>query len=372
MLFWHLCFLCLLRPWSLCGPGAVRAQSDLDAFMEKVLARRDDNWKKLQQYVLEEKEAFDLTGPGRFPLWGMRRDYTWFIRDGIFVRSPVSADGVKLSEADRRKAEEQWLRRQKNREERAKRNAAREAKGLPPEREERQVTVGPTGVTSSSSDDQDTGVPITNTEDMLKQVREPQFVSSAYFLKFKFETGHYALAGRESIGDVQALKIEYYPEAGLFKDGRSKPDRKVKDDDDKIEEKMNKVSMVTLWVDPKTYQILQYTFDDIDMDFLPGPRARAGRRPQGDHENGAAVPERLAAEEHRDEFRHDAGGRRRRCDLSRRVPELQGSRRHLQDQMRTCRSTVVRRRFYVRSTIVVLALGFASFAHAQTSPGYRR
>ena len=26
-------------------------QSDLDAFMEKVMARRDDNWKKLQQYV---------------------------------------------------------------------------------------------------------------------------------------------------------------------------------------------------------------------------------------------------------------------------------------------------------------------------------
>ena len=70
------------------------AQSDLDAFMEKVLARRDDNWKKLQQYVLEEKEAFDLTGPGRFPLWGMRREYTWFIRDGIFVRSPTRADGV--------------------------------------------------------------------------------------------------------------------------------------------------------------------------------------------------------------------------------------------------------------------------------------
>ncbi len=68
----------------------------------------------------------------------MRREYTWFIRDGIFVRSPVSADGVKLSEADRRKAEEQWLRRQKNREEREKRNAEREAKGLPPEREDAQ------------------------------------------------------------------------------------------------------------------------------------------------------------------------------------------------------------------------------------------
>ena len=97
------------------------SQSDLDAFMEKVLARRDDNWKKLQQYVLEEKEAFDLTGPGRFPLWGMRREYTWFIRDGIFVRSPLTADGVKLSESDRRKAETDWLRRQKNREENDKR-----------------------------------------------------------------------------------------------------------------------------------------------------------------------------------------------------------------------------------------------------------
>jgi len=251
-------------------PASLSAQSDLDAFMEKVLARRDDNWKKLQQYVLEEKEAFDLTGPGRFPLWGMRREYNWFIRDGIFVRSPTSADGVKLSEADRKKAEEQWLRRQKNREAREKRNAERVAKGLPPERESREVAITPTGVQTSTSDDKDTGTPITNTEDMLKQVREPQFVSSAYFLKFKFETGHYALAGREKIGDIQALKIEYYPKEGLFKDDKNRPDKKDKDEDEKIEEKMNKASMVTLWVDPKTYQILQYTFKDLDWDFFPG------------------------------------------------------------------------------------------------------
>jgi hypothetical protein len=251
-------------------PADLTAQSDLDAFMEKVLARRDDNWKKLQQYVLEEKEAFDLTGPGRFPLWGMRREYNWFIRDGIFVRSPVTADGVRLSEADRRKAEEQWLRRQKNREEREKRNAEREKKGLPPEGESREVTIGPGGVTTSSSDDRQNSAPITNTEDMLKQVREPQFVSSAYFLKFKFETGHYALAGREKIGDIETLKIEYYPEAGLFKDGRSKPDKRVKEDDDKIEDKMNKASMVTLWVEPKTHQIVQYNFENMDWDFFPG------------------------------------------------------------------------------------------------------
>lgn len=261
-----LCLGCLVTGF----PARVSAQSDLDAFMEKVLARRDDNWKKLQQYVLEEKEAFDLTGPGRFPLWGMRREYSWFIRDGIFVRSPVTADGVKLSDADRRKAEDEWLRRQRSREANEKRRAERRANGEQVEPRTTSIAITPAGVDVSTSDDKDSGAPITNTEDLLKQVREPQFVSSAYFLKFRFEKGHYALAGREKVGAIDALKIEYYPEAGLFKDGKTKPDKKVRDEDDRIEEKMNKVSMVTLWVDPKTYQILRYTFDDIDMDFFPG------------------------------------------------------------------------------------------------------
>ena len=30
------------------------AQSDLDALMRDVLTKRDENWKKLQQYVLDE------------------------------------------------------------------------------------------------------------------------------------------------------------------------------------------------------------------------------------------------------------------------------------------------------------------------------
>jgi hypothetical protein len=248
----------------------VKAQSDLDAFMEKVLARRDDNWKKLQQYVLEERETFDLTGPGGLPLWGMRREYTWFIRDGIFIRSPLTADGVKLSEENRRKAEEQWLRRQKNREENERRRAERRARGEEPGGPDRTVTIAPGGVEVKSSDDQPSPVPITNTDDMLKQVREPQFVSSAYFLKFKFESGQYALAGREKVNAIDALKIEYYPRAGLFKEGRSRPNKEVRRREDDIEDKMNKASMVTLWIDPKTHQILQYVFDDIDWDFFPG------------------------------------------------------------------------------------------------------
>lgn len=251
-------------------PSRVTAQSDLDAFMERVLARRDDNWKKLQQYVLEEKEAFDLTGPGGLPLWGMRREYSWFIRNGIFVRSPVKANGVALSDADRRKAEDEWLRREVRREERRKRRADRDQQGLPAEPENRAVVISPTGVQVVE------GTPTTaadlpsNVDDLLKQGGDPQFVSSSYFLKFRFEKGRYALAGREKVDGQDALKIEYYPGTGLFNEGRSRPNRKVRDREDEIEEKMNKVSLVTLWIDQKTHQILQYTFDDIDMDFFPG------------------------------------------------------------------------------------------------------
>ncbi len=251
-------------------PSRVTAQSDLDAFMERVLARRDDNWKKLQQYVLEEKEAFDLTGTGGLPLWGMRREYAWFIRNGIFVRSPVKANGVALSEADRRKAEDEWLRRELSREERRQRRADREKQGLPSEPDHRAVVISPTGVQVVDGSSTTAADLPSNVDDLLKQGGDPQFVSSSYFLKFRFEKGRYALAGREQVDGQDALKIEYYPGTGLFNEGRSRPNRKVRDKEDEIEEKMNKVSLVTLWVDQRTHQILQYTFDDIDMDFFPG------------------------------------------------------------------------------------------------------
>ena len=45
------------------------AQSDLDEFMSEVLAKRDENWKKLQQYVLDEHEKIDMLGPTGVPIW---------------------------------------------------------------------------------------------------------------------------------------------------------------------------------------------------------------------------------------------------------------------------------------------------------------
>ena len=246
-------------------------QSDLDAFMSQVLARRDENWKKLQQYVLDEQETFQLTGPDGAKLWGFRREYAWFPREGFFIRSPVRSDGVTIGEAERRRAENEWLRREQQREKRrAERNAAR---GEPAP----STTVDPTTPAS--------------VEDAIRQSIEPQFISSAYFLRFRFEQGTYALAGREELLGRKVLRIEYYP-TRLYRDGDRDGDRDssaAQTDDDRqrrrrerqqsdkerateqrIERQMNKVALVTLWVEPTAHQILQYEFKNIDLDFLPG------------------------------------------------------------------------------------------------------
>jgi hypothetical protein len=237
-------------------PARQAPGTDLDQLMERVLARRDENWKKLQQYVLDERETFDLAGPGGARLYGFRRDYTWFLREGVFIRSPLRADGVTLSEAQRRKAEADWLRREKRRDERRRADDTRTAEEGP--------AVTPVA-------EPDPAAPVRPPSDAAISATsiEPAFVSWAYFLRFKFEPNHYALVGREQLDGRPVLKIEYYPTA-LFTEGRTRPNRRARDRDANIEEKMNKVSMVTLWVDRDRHQILQYTFDDIDMDFLPG------------------------------------------------------------------------------------------------------
>src|SRR6185503_19673484 len=140
---------CLVVALSLCGAVLVSAAppTDLDAFMKEVLARRDDNWRKLQQYVLDEREQIDLRGPSRTPVWGERREYTWYIRDGFFVRSPVSFNGAEIGESERRKYEQDYLRRAEQRERRG---------GQP--------------IPSEMPRDLD---------GIIQQTRQPQFISSA-------------------------------------------------------------------------------------------------------------------------------------------------------------------------------------------------
>jgi hypothetical protein len=262
--------------------------TDLDQLMARVLARRDENWKKLQQYVLDERESFTLTGPGGARLFGFRRDYTWFLREGVFIRSPLRADGVTLTEAERRQAEADWLRRERRRSERRQARAAADS-SVPPASpsdpsapESSAPPSNPSAPSAAPSEPSAPSAPSGAPSDASVSAAapadrsvssaallEPAFVSYAYFLRFKFEPSHYALVGREQLDGRSVLRIEYYPTA-LFTEGRTRPNRRVRDRDAEIEEKMNKVSLVTLWVDPERHQILQYTFDDIDMDFLPG------------------------------------------------------------------------------------------------------
>lgn len=227
--------------------------TDLDAFMSRVLARRDENWKKLQQYVLEERERFALVGPDQRRLYGFQRDYTWFIRQGFFVRSPLRADGVQIGEAERKRYEARWVADEKKRE-------ARRVKRDP------DVQTQDSNAVAAGSPAPDSAAAM---EDVVRQGVEPQFVQAAYFLKFKFEPGRYGLVGRETFDGIDALRIEYYPER-LFREGRTRPNKELRERDQQIEEKMNKASLVTLWVTPATHQIIKYTFDNVDWDFLPG------------------------------------------------------------------------------------------------------
>jgi hypothetical protein len=107
------------------------------------------------------------------------------------------------------------------------------------------------------------------TEASIREALEPGFISAAYFLRFKFDPGHYALAGREKLEGRDVLRIEYYP-TRLFSEGRTRPNKEVRKRDDQIEEKMNKVALVTLWVDQAEHQIIKYDFHNLPLDFMPG------------------------------------------------------------------------------------------------------
>ena len=227
------------------------AQTDLDAFMKEVLARRDDNWKKLQQYILDEREQIELRGPSRQPMWGEDREYTWYIRDGYFVRSPVKFNGVTIGEDDRRKYETEFLERQKRRE---KRQQQREREGAG------DITPQPPSADPPTVDG------------LILQTRQPEFISSAYFLRFRFEEGKYALVGREKLGGRDVLRIEYYP-SRLYSDDQRRREARSHDQKDpwdaEMQRLLNKVALVTLWVEPTAHQIVKYTFDNVGFDFLP-------------------------------------------------------------------------------------------------------
>jgi hypothetical protein len=231
--------LCLLVLWTL--PGSVPAGAqDLDALMRKVLAGRDENWKKLQQYVLDEREQIEIRGLGNLPIWGETREFTWYLNDGFFVRSPLKINGVQVGESDRRQYEADYLKRVRAREQRS------------------------------------AGAPPPDVPSLIQQTRQPQFVDTAYFLRFRFEESQYAFVGRETFDGREVLKIEYYP-SRMFRRAQDRQAQRAErsesnPSDDRnaaMERMMNKVALVTLWVDTAASQIVKYTFDNVNLEFLP-------------------------------------------------------------------------------------------------------
>ncbi|MGE0813744.1 MAG: hypothetical protein AB7O28_05435 [Vicinamibacterales bacterium] len=257
MRLWLAAASCALLPALASTQPAVRPPTDLDRLMEEVVQRRDDNWQKLQQYILSERQRVTVTGPEGLRLYGFDREYQWFVKDGFFVRSPLSANGVSISESERRAYEARYLRRQQRRDERRATRAAERGEPAPAPPPE---AVG----------------------DLLRQQSEPNFISAAYFLRFKFDPGRYALAGRETMDGREVLRVEYYP-TRLFDDDKDdktraerraeqarRRDRREDDEDERIEQQMNKASLVTLWVLRDQKQIVRYVFDNVDLGFLPG------------------------------------------------------------------------------------------------------
>lgn len=256
---WILTCLLTALPLALFAGAQPAPATDLDRLMAEVVARRDDNWKKLQQYILTERQKVTVTGPDGLRLYGAVHDYQWFVKDGFLIRSPLAANGISIGDTERRRYDARYLKAMKAREERqAKRDA------------ERGVATAPA---------------VEAVGDLLSQQAEPSFVSAAYFLKFTLDPGRYAFAGRETLDGREALRIEYYP-ARLFNDDGHRdsgdPERdearrrrreardRDREDEARIQQQMNRTSLVTLWVLRDERQIVRYDFDNVGWDFLPG------------------------------------------------------------------------------------------------------
>jgi hypothetical protein len=231
-------------------PIPASAQGDLEALMTRALARRDDNWMTLQRYSVDETERIDVRAADNMPVWGERRVYAWSIRDGYFIRTPVQVNGVTLSAGERRQAEAEYLQRAIDRD-------TQGARGEDPTKAAVSTDVG----------------------SMVEQSRHPEIMRSAIFLRFKFEDGRYSFVGHDTFEGLDVLRIEYYPERLLTREqargllpqrGRGAAQQEQqKEKDAAIAGMINKASLITILVEPKSAQIVQYVFDNVSLGFLP-------------------------------------------------------------------------------------------------------
>ena len=236
---------------------------------------------------------------------------------------------------------------------------------------------------------------------------EPRFISEAYFMKFPFEPGNYYLAGRETIDGRPVVKVEYYP-SRLFSDdegrreegghpvtaakgdvkvepaGREaarqgaspkKPAKRDKGDEmeNEIERAMNKVTMVTMWIDPAGAPDRQVHLRQRRLGLPAGPRHRPRGPGEGVHDDGALLRQRVAAEGDRVQLRRDLRGRVATRSGTRGSSTTIARARSARESAATCRRSrnVMPRPIAVACSRRVLLL-VAGWPHARPRPPGRK
>ncbi len=94
---------------------ATQGHNEVDRLMKRVFDSRDATWQQLGDFILRETYTFEPEAPAGIPISGFRREYEWYVSDGVAVRSPVRFDGVDIDEERRRDYEEEWLREEQRR-----------------------------------------------------------------------------------------------------------------------------------------------------------------------------------------------------------------------------------------------------------------
>ena len=254
-------FACAAFAAAAAGPGAAQEDgepSEIDRLMQRVLARGGEDRTARRRYVFNEVERFAVTGPGGEAYRSFVREYVWYERDGVFVRSPVRIDGVAVGEADWRRYEASWL--------------AAEARRAGEGADAADESCGASPAAESAGDGADPGSADAGRADAAPAADlQPRFLSDSYWIDFEFEPGNYYFAGRERLAGRGVLRVEYYPER-LFGEG-SRDDaecgRAAAFAVPGAHEALNKTALVTLWIDPEEHRIVRFAFDDAGFDFLP-------------------------------------------------------------------------------------------------------
>jgi hypothetical protein len=188
-------------------------EGDLDAFMERVLQRRDINWEELHNYIFREREVLEFKGMKIAAMESFVREYAWFVRDGYLIRSPVSANGVEVSQKEQAAYERDWLKRNKKK----RRSIDREA-----------------------------------------------------FFVFQFTKGSFLFAGRKEHEGREVVAVEYYPTFTDLGDDKDRKDKGGKSNyEEDYESMFEKAVLVTMLVLPEEHQIVKISFDTVGLEFLP-------------------------------------------------------------------------------------------------------